>query len=81
METFVTAAELRGNLFRIIDQVESTHDAVIVTKHGKPVVKIVHLENAVKKNPLLGALVGGITEHGDLTQPACDAMDWEATQE
>jgi prevent-host-death family protein len=83
-ETSITAADLRANLFRILNQVEGTHEAVIITKHGKPVAKLVHIEPAAgynQEDPLLGAMAGTGRTIGDLTKPFCDPMDWDANRD
>lgn len=37
---FITVSELRANATRIVSEVETGGEEVIVTKHGKPVVLI-----------------------------------------
>jgi prevent-host-death family protein len=37
---FITVSELRANATRIVAEIESTREEVIVTKNGKPVVLI-----------------------------------------
>lgn len=41
---FVTVAELRAQASRIISEIETTREEVIVTKNGKPVVLIRSVE-------------------------------------
>jgi prevent-host-death family protein len=73
----ISAAEFRSKCFKILDQVDSTHREVIITKRGKPIAKIVHIEQAGKKDPLLGELFGSGRTVGDLTNPVIDSDSWE----
>ena len=73
----INAAEFRMNCFKILDQVNSTHREVIVMKRGKPIVKIVHVEQDDKKDPMLGALSGTGRTLEDLTLPVIESDAWE----
>jgi prevent-host-death family protein len=75
----INAAEFRTKCFKILDQVSATHLEVIITKRGKPIAKIVHIDQAKveEKDPMLGALAGSGRTLGDLTQSVIDADDWE----
>ena len=73
----ISAAEFRTNCFKILDQVKLTHREVIITKHGKPIAKLVHISQPKEKDPLLGAMEGLVETIGDLTEPVIDADAWE----
>ena len=73
----INAAEFRTKCFKILDQVMTTHREIIITKRGKPIAKIVHIDQPSKKDPMLGALSGTGRTMGDLTQPVSDSNDWE----
>ena len=73
----VSAAEFRKNFFQILGQVEQTHKEVVITKRGKPIAKLVFINDDKKKDPLLGALAGLGSTKGDLTEPVGDADAWE----
>ena len=73
----INAAEFRTKCFKILDQVQATHLEVIITKRGKPIAKIVHIDQRDQKDPLLGALCGTGRTVSDLTQPVVDSHDWE----
>jgi prevent-host-death family protein len=73
----VSAAEFRKNFFRILDRVEQTREAVVITKRGKPVARLVFVDNEEKKDPLIGALAGLGRTKGDLTEPVVDTAVWE----
>ena len=73
----ISAAEFRKNFFQILGQVEQTHKEVVITKRGKPVARLVFMNDEKKKDPLLGALAGLGHTKGDLTEPVVDADAWE----
>jgi prevent-host-death family protein len=73
----VSAAEFRKNFFQILAEVEQTHKEVVITKRGKPIAKLVFMNDEKKKDPLLGALAGLGRTVGDLAEPVVDADAWE----
>lgn len=72
-----SAAEFRKNFFKILGQVEQTRKEIVITKRGKPVAKLISINNDKKKDPLLGALAGLGRTTGDLTEPVVDDEAWE----
>ena len=73
----INAAEFRSKCFKILQQVQTTHLEVIITKRGKPIAKIVHIEQSNQADPMIGALSGVGRTVGDLTGPVVDPMEWE----
>ena len=73
----INAAEFRANCFKILDQVETTHKEVIITKRGKPVARLVYFAQKQKKDPLLGSMEGLVETIGDLTDPVIEDEAWE----
>lgn len=74
----ISTVKFRQELFKILDKVSKTHKAVIITKRGKPIAKLVHINDVDDaKDPLIGALSGQGRTLGDLTLPVIDAADWE----
>ena len=73
----VSAAEFRKNFFQILGQVEQTHKEVVITKRGKPIAKLVFMNDEKNKDPLLGALAGLGRTVDDLAEPVVDADAWE----
>ena len=73
----IPAAEFRKNFFQILGQVEQTHKEFVITKRGKPIAKLVSIDNGEKKDPLIGALAGLGRTKGDLTEPVVDHDAWE----
>ncbi len=73
----INAAEFRANCFKILDQVETTHGEVIITKRGKPIAKLVHISKKNEEDPLLGKMEGLVETISDLTEPVIDHDAWE----
>lgn len=73
----ISSAEFRSKCFKILENVQNKNIEVIITKRGKPVAKLTHIEPESLKDPLLGALVGVGRTIGDLTEPVIDGDDWE----
>ena len=73
----INAAEFRTKCFKILAEVQATHREVVITKRGKPIAKIVHINGKAPEDPLIGALSGTGRTLGDLTKPVVDAGDWE----
>jgi prevent-host-death family protein len=51
-ETSYTATRLKAELLGVLDRVEATGDAVVVTKHGRPVARLVPIADDA---PLAGS--------------------------
>ena len=45
----VSVSDLRGALPELLKKVETTHEPLMVTRHGKPVAKLVPTDNKEKK--------------------------------
>ena len=70
----VAAGEFKAKCLALIDKVAQSHEVLVVTKYGKPMVKIAAFEDS-KEN---GAkpLEGLATIIGDVVSPIDE--DWEA---
>ena len=75
----ISSAKFREACFKILAEVQQTHKEVVITKRGKPIAKLVHINQGEEKDPLLGALAGVGCTVGDLTEPVIDSEDWEVT--
>ena len=73
-----SCGEVQSYLLSVIDEVEKKREPVLVTKHGKPVAKMVPLELADWVDPL-GAFrfPGVITIHGDIMSPMYTDEEYE----
>ena len=71
----MAAGEFKARCLEVMDQVKSTRASVVITKRGKPVAKLVPVEEA---DPwVAGRLAGKIEIIGDIVSPITPLEDWE----
>jgi antitoxin (DNA-binding transcriptional repressor) of toxin-antitoxin stability system len=57
-----------------MDEVQAKREAVVITKHGKPVAKLVPVET--EDDDIFGFLQGKGTIIGDVVSPALTRREW-----
>lgn len=73
----IPAAVFKANCLKIMDEVEKTHDPVVITKRGRPVAKLVPVERpGTKRKPLFGYMADEATILGDVVN--MPKTIWEA---
>ena len=72
----IPAGQFKAKCLKVMDRVARTGEPVVVTKHGKPVVRVVPVEDAAV--PLFGRLAGSVTQASDLISPIDEPWDAEA---
>ena len=73
----IPAAEFKANCLKIMDEVEKSHDPVIITKRGRLVAKLVPVEQpGTKRKPLFGYMADDTTLLGDVVN--MPKTVWEA---
>ena len=80
-ERRIPAGEFKAKCLKLIDEVRDTGEALIITKHGKPVAKPAPVEGAGPEKPktLFGCMKGSITILGDIIEPI--DVEWEAMKD
>jgi len=74
-EGTIPAGEFKARCLQIMDDVAETHDEVIITKYGRPVAKLVPVEDDFSDS--LGAMAGTVIYlEEDLVSP--DHQAWES---
>lgn len=73
MET-IAATEFKQKCLAVLDRVGP--EGILITKHGKPVAKLVPVASG--SLDLLGSLAGKIRIHGDILTTG---LDWDAEQD
>jgi prevent-host-death family protein len=70
----IAAGSFKAHCLAIMDEVQSKRETVLITKHGKPVAKLVPVNKDIDEiyNFLGGK--GAIT--GDLVSPALSPEEW-----
>jgi len=76
--TEISATEFKAKCLQLLDQVAEQHTSLVVTKHGKPVARVIPMEPEVRR-PLCGSGVGREIIIGDLLDFDTSA-DWEVLQ-
>ena len=70
----IPAGQFKARCLSLIDQVSQTHQVIIITKRGKPVARLVPLEEE-KPRSLFGFFAGHVVEEGDIVSPTGSAAD------
>ena len=70
----IPAGQFKARCLKLMDQVQETHEEIIITKRGKPTAKLVPVEDLPPK-PLFGFLQGSVAINDDITQPIDEVWD------
>ncbi len=73
MQTAIGAGEFKAKCLQLLDDVAAQRSTLVITKHGKPVAKLVPVEPEQK---LFGALKDSVVSSTDLVAPI--DVEWEA---
>jgi prevent-host-death family protein len=73
------ASVFKSRCLKVMDRVQATGEPVIVTKRGKPVVKVIPA--GPEKDELFGFMKGKFEIVGDIMSPVVPLDDWEALKE
>ncbi len=69
------AGEFKSQCLAVMDKVQRTGEAVLITKHGKPVAKLVPASKAA--DDIFGYMAGKVKIVGDIVGPITPIEDWE----
>jgi len=69
------AGEFKARCLRIMDDVQLTREAILITKKGRPVAKLVPAED--RPEDVFGCMKGEVEIVGDIVSPAIPLEDWE----
>jgi prevent-host-death family protein len=72
----ISASEFRRNCLKVLSEVGTTRESVVITRNGRPVVKLGPMDNETKD--FLGCLAGVIEIVGDIESPVEPPEAWEA---
>lgn len=70
----IPAGQFKVHCLAIMDEVQAKHQAVVITKRGKPVAKLVPVET--EKDDIFGFFKGKIKITGDIVAPALTPEEW-----
>ena len=71
--TTIPAGEFKTHCLKLMDQVRDKHTEIVITKRGKPVAKLVPVEDTVPD--IFGCMKGTVTIHGDIVAPTGEQWD------
>ncbi len=74
--TEVQASEVKNAWHEFIDRVSRAREEIVVTRYGKPVMKLSPVDEQEDRPGIFGFLAGTVTIHGDIIAPTGEA--WEA---
>src|SRR5271165_5899153 len=69
------AGQFKTHCLSVIDEVYNKHEEVVITKHGKPMARLIP-QNDSPEN-IFGAMRGLAVITGDLVEPIIDPEDWD----
>jgi prevent-host-death family protein len=72
----MAAGEFKVHCLKVMDEVQSKRQAVLITKRGKPVAKLVPVEK--EKDDIFGFMKGkgSIEIKGDIVSPVLTPEEW-----
>ena len=70
----VSATEFKTHCLALMDEVQQSGEEIVITKHGKPVARVLPAERA--SGDLIGALRGRIRVNGDIQTTG---LKWDAS--
>jgi prevent-host-death family protein len=71
----IPAGEFKARCLKLMDEVRTTRQALVITKRGRPVAKLVPVEEEPRRS-IFGCMKGTVTIHGDIVGPI--GLDWHA---
>jgi prevent-host-death family protein len=78
--TTIGAGEFKAHCLRLIDEVSRTGEPLTITKRGKPLVKMVPMdEKPAEWRSIIGCLAGMGRTNGDIIGPL--DVEWEAMKD
>ena len=70
----IAAGVFKAKCLAIMDEVQAKRQPVLITKHGKPVAKLVPVEK--EKDEIFGFMQGKGMILGDIVSPALTKEEW-----
>jgi prevent-host-death family protein len=70
----MAAGVFKANCLAVMDEVQAKRETVVITKHGKPVAKLVPVSQ--QNDDIFGFLKGKVKIIGDVVSPALTPEEW-----
>jgi prevent-host-death family protein len=71
----IAAGKFKAQCLKVMEQVRTTREPVLITKRGQPLAKLVPAEKA--SDDFIGSLEGIVTIVGDIESPVVPLEDWD----
>src|SRR5262245_45990421 len=72
----VAASDLKNSWHTFLESVEVGREEVVITRYGKPIARLIPVEEGAAGPGIVGFLAGTVTVVGDLVAPVGEA--WSA---
>jgi prevent-host-death family protein len=72
----IAAGKFKAQCLKVMEQVRTTREPVLITKRGQPLAKLVPAEKL--SDNFIGRLEGIFTIVGDIESPIVPLEDWDA---
>jgi len=73
MQATIGAGEFKAKCLKLLDEVAEKRETLVITKHGKPVAKLVPIP---AKESIIGSMKGSVLYMGDIISPI--DVEWDA---
>jgi prevent-host-death family protein len=77
-EVEIPAGEFKARCLKLVDEVHTTRRPIVITKRGKPVARLVPMDEAAPRREIFGCMNGTVTIRGDIVGPTGE--DWHAQE-
>ncbi|MBU2842611.1 type II toxin-antitoxin system Phd/YefM family antitoxin [Acidithiobacillus thiooxidans] len=64
----INVSEFKASCLKLIDEVATTHEPLVISRRGKPLVKLVPIVDEAPKS-MFCYMKGTVTIHGDILAP------------
>ena len=71
----ISAGQFKQTCLRVLDEVQNTHEHVVITKRGRPVATLVPCRTVA--GDWGASLRGSVQVSGDILAPALSVEEWE----
>ena len=72
------ASAFKARCLKVMEEIQETGEPVIVTKRGKPVVKVIPIRP--EKDDIFGYMAGKVKIVGDIESPVVPLSAWKITR-
>ncbi|MBU2760741.1 type II toxin-antitoxin system Phd/YefM family antitoxin [Acidithiobacillus sulfurivorans] len=76
----INASEFKAKCLKLMDEVATTHEPLVISKRGKPLVKLVPIVDETPKS-MFGYMKGTVTIHEDILAPLDELWSAENSDE